>query len=421
VSGLALSPEAAMPRTDVAILGAGAAGLAMSRCLARRGIEHVVLERGRVGESWRSERWDSLRLLTPNWLMRLPDAPYAGGDPDGFMAAAEVTDGLESYARRFRAPVIGGAEVLSVSREGADYRVETRRGGWRARAVVIATGACARARIPELARRLPERVAQVAPTGYRNPASLPRGGVLVVGASATGLQLAEEIHRSGRPVTLAAGRHVRLPRVYRGHDIFRWLEAAGLLDEDWRAVPDLAAARRRPSMQLTAHGPLDLARLARLGVRVTGRLTAVEGRTLRFADDLAADSAAADARLARLLARIDAHIAATGASAPPDPDAARPLALPSRRPRALDLAAEGIATVVWATGYRPDYPWLHVPVLDADGALRHEGGVTPAPGLYVLGLRFLRRRSSSFLGGVGADAEAIAAEVAAHLADRLAA
>jgi putative flavoprotein involved in K+ transport len=173
-------------------------------------------------------------------------------------------------------------------------------------------------------------------------------------------------------------------------------------------------------MQLAASGPLDLARLAGLGVRVAGRLVAVEGRSLRFADSLAADSAASDARLARLLARIDAHIAATGTPVPPDPEAARPLTLPSRRPPSIDLD-EGIETVVWATGYRPDYRWLRVPVLDADGALCHEGGVTAAPGLYALGLRFLRRRSSSFLAGIGADAEAIAAEVAAHLADRLAA
>ncbi len=410
-----------MPQTDVAILGAGPAGLAMSRCLARRGIEHVVLERGRVGERWRSERWDSLRLLTPNWLMRLADMPYAGSDPDGFMTAVGVADGLDGYARRFGAPVIGGAEVLSVSREAAGYRIETTAGGWRARAVVIATGACGLPRVPGFARRLPDRVAQVVPAAYRNPAALPRGGVLVVGASASGLQLAEEIHRSGRPVTLAAGSHLRMPRVYRGRDIFRWLDAAGILDEDWRSVPDLAAARRRPSMQLAARGPLDLARLARLGVRVTGRLAAVEGGSLRFADSLPADSADSDARLARLLGRIDAWIAAAGAAAPPDPRAARPLRLPSIGTPALDLAAERIATVVWATGYRPDYRWLRVPVLDADGALRHEGGVTPAPGLYVLGLRFLRRRSSSFLAGIGADAEAIAAEVAAHLARRLAA
>jgi putative flavoprotein involved in K+ transport len=409
-----------MPQTDVVILGAGPAGLAMSRCLARRRVEHVVLERGGVAESWRSARWDSLRLLTPNWLTRLPDAPPAGRDPDGFMTAAEVTHLLEAYARDGTAPVIAGTEVVSVTRDPAGYRIATSRDGWRARAVVIATGACARPFVPDLARRLPGSVLQLVPAAYRNPAALPRGGVLVVGASATGVQLAEEIQRSGRPVTLAAGRHTRMPRRHRGRDIFHWLDAAGALDQDWRAVPDLAAARRQPSMQLAAHGPLDLARLARLGVRLTGRLTDADGRRLHLADSLPADSAASDGRLARLIARLD--LLATEAGAPTSGrDAARPLALPPAMPRTIDLAAEGIGTVVWATGHRRDYDWLRVPVLDAAGEIRHDGGVTPAPGLYVLGLRFLRRRSSSFLHGIGADAEVLAAAVATHLSRSLAA
>jgi putative flavoprotein involved in K+ transport len=253
-----------MTRTDVLIIGAGQAGLAMSACLAARGIEHVVLERGRVAERWRSERWDSLRLLTPNWMTRLPGHAYRGGAPEGFMCRDEVAEFLAGYGRGIVAPVAEATRVLRVAQCADGYEVTTDRGSWRARAVVLATGACDRAAVPGWSRTVSQRVAQVVPSRYRRPEDLPAGGVLVVGASATGVQLAEEIHRSGRPVTLAVGSHSRLPRRYRGRDIMEWFDAAGLLDERAEAVPDIAAARRQPSLQLVGRsGPSpDLPRLA---------------------------------------------------------------------------------------------------------------------------------------------------------------
>lgn len=412
-----------MRRTEAVVIGGGQAGLAMSRCLVERGVSHVVLERGRVGERWRSERWDSLRLLTPRWQARLPGFSYRGPEADGYMTKAEVVAYLEAYARSFGAPLEGGVTVTAVEREGAGFRVETDRGSWSADAVVVATGHCDRPHVPAFAARLPPEVVQLVPTRYRNPGSLPRGGVLVVGASATGVQLAAELHRSGRPVTLAVGSHVRLPRNYRGRDVMRWLDEAGIAGESAEDVRDLEAARRAPSLQLVGtpeRRTLDLGVLQELGVRLAGRAVGVEGGRVLLADDLAASLAAADARLERLLRRIDGHVARSGEEGVPPPEPVRAVhAAPA--PRSIDLAAEGIASVLWATGYRRSYPWLRLPVLDERGELRHEGGVTPEPGLYVLGLQFLRRRNSSWLDGVGDDARALADHLARRLARRRAA
>ena len=412
-----------MKRTDVVVVGGGQAGLAASSCLQARGMDHVVLERGRIAERWRSERWDSLRLLTPRWQSRLPGFSYRGPDPDGFMSRREVIGYLEAYARSFAAPVEEGVAVLAVERDGDGYRVTADRGEWRAESVIVATGHCDRPHVPALAAELPSDVVQLVPTRYRNPDALPAGGVLVVGASATGIQLADEIHRSGRPVTLAVGRHVRLPRSYRGRDVMAWLDATGFLDEGAEAVADLEAARRQPSLQLVGRldrRTLDLGVLLDAGVRLVGRVTAVEGARVLFAEDLAETAAAAERRLARLLGRIDAYVARSGQTAVPPAEPLRPIA-PPPAPATIDLRAEGIRTVMWATGYRRSYPWLRVPVLDGRGEIRHVGGITPAPGLYVLGLQFLRRRNSSFLDGVGEDAAALVDHLVRRLARRRAA
>jgi putative flavoprotein involved in K+ transport len=404
-----------MKRTEAVVIGGGQAGLATSRCLAEAGVDHVVLERGRVAERWRSSSWDSLRLLTPNWQSRLPGFRYDGPDPDGYMGAAEVVGYLDRYARSFRAPVEEGTAVLAVERSGGLFRVATDRGDWQAPSVVIATGHCDTPFVPAGARQLPRDVVEVVPSRYRNPAELPPGGVLVVGASSTGVQLADEIHASGRPVTLAVGPHIRLPRAYRGRDILWWLDAMGVLDESTGDVHDLAASRAQPSLQLVGRREtLDLPALEARGVRLVGRLVGAEGDRVSFADDLVAHTAAADARLARLLQRIDVFAARTGLDTPPA-EPFRPFVWPTPAPTALDLRAEGIRSVVWATGFRRLYPWLKVPVLDERGEIRHEGGVTPFPGLYVIGLYFLRRRKSSFIDGVGADAMEITAQLAAHL------
>ena len=417
-------PGNAMKRTDVVVIGGGQAGLAMSHCLGQRGIEHVVLERGRIGERWRSERWDSLRLLTPRWQSRLPGWSYRGADPQGFMSRREVIRYLEGYARSFAAPVEQGVTVEAVERAGARYQVSTDRGTWRAPAVVVATGHCDRPSVPPFAAALSRDLVQVVPSGYRRSGELPPGGVLVVGASATGIQLAAEIHASGRPVVLATGRHIRLPRRYRGRDILWWLDAAGVLGETAAEVRDLAASRRQPSMQLVGrpdHRSIDLGVLHAAGVRVVGRAVGVGGDRILLANDLAASVAAAEARLQRLLGRIDAYAEGAGLAAQAQaPDPIPPVRLPAP-PASLDLRAEGIRTVLWATGYRRSYPWLRLPVLDERGEIRHLGGITSEPGLYVLGLQFLRRRNSSFLDGVGADARDLTDHLAGALAQRRAA
>jgi putative flavoprotein involved in K+ transport len=406
-----------MQRVSAIVIGAGQAGLAMSHCLGRSGIDHVVLERGRVAERWRSERWDSLRLLTPNWMSRVPGWSYRGPDPDGFMTMPEVIDYLEGYAHASAAPVQDGTTVNAVRRVGDRFQVETSRGAWRSRIVVVATGHCHMPLVPAVARRLPAFVHQVTPSRYRNPASLLEGGVLVVGASASGLQIADELQRAGREVSLSVGRHVRMPRLYRGRDICWWLDRIGALDRTIGDVPELARARAQPSMQLIGSRDrrgLDLGVLYARGVRILGRGVTADGAVMRFRDDLPETVAAAQRTLKRLLARIDPAADAMGA--PPEPEALRPIRLgPS--PAGLDLAAERIRTVLWATGYVRDYGWLKLPAaLDAAGEIIHDGGITLVPGLYVLGLRFLWRRKSSFLDGVGPDALALSEHILGHLA-----
>jgi putative flavoprotein involved in K+ transport len=279
--------------------------------------------------------------------------------------------------------------------------------------VIIATGHCDVPFVPPLARGLSPEIHQVVPSRYGRPGQLPDGGVLVVGASATGIQLAQEIHRSGRPVTLAVGRHTRMPRSYRGRDIYWWLEATGILDERVEDAFDLESARRQPSLQLVGtpeHRTIDLGILQKEGVRLVGRVDAVDGTRVRFRDDLQRDLDSSEQKLDRLLERIDAFIEETRMSA----DAAYrrpPIMLPSETASAIDLQQAGISTVLWATGYRRHYPWLNVPVLDIRGEIIHDGGITPQPGLYVLGLNFLRTRKSSFIDGVGRDARAIASHI----------
>jgi putative flavoprotein involved in K+ transport len=408
-------------RTEVVVIGGGQAGLAMSHCLAERRIEHVVLERGRIGERWLSERWDSLRLLSPNWQTRLPGFHYRGPDPHGYMTKSELVAYLRAYARASRAPVEGATNVLGVSVGPRGYRVDTDRGVWQAANVVIATGHCDVPAIPGFAERLPHDVVQVAAAHYRNPAQLPEGGVLVVGASATGVQLAEEIARSGRRVALAVGRHTRLPRVYRGRDILFWLDAMGVLDESAETVHDLERSRRQPSFQLVGtpeRRTLDLGALQRQGVWLLGAAVDADGDQLELCDDLVGSVIKADAKLARLLMRIDAFVERAGLAGEVGPrEAIAPLSVPSA-PTSLSLRERGIDSVVWATGFRRNYDWLRVPVLDERGEIRHRGGVTDAAGLYVLGMRFQRRRNSSFIDGVGADALALAEHIGARRARR---
>lgn len=408
-----------MKRTTVVVIGGGQAGLAMSACLSARGIDHVVLERGRIAERWRSERWDSLRLLTPRWQSRLPGFRYEGPDPDGFMTMPEVIGFFEGYAGRSAVPIETKTAVRSVSPAASGYRVETSRGVWQAGSVVIATGHCDVPLVPEAARELTPDVHQLVPTRYRNPSRLPPGGVLIVGASASGVQIADELSSAGRAVTLAVGRHTRLPRRYRGKDVLFWLDRMGVLDQSFDSVRDIAASRRQPSMQLVGrpdNATLDLAALAAAGVRLTGRVVGAAGSRVAFADDLTMTTALADAKLWRLLGDVDRFLERSGIGAVfPRTELPEPTRLPSA-PAGIDLRAEGIRTVIWATGFTQRYPWLHVPVLDEHGALRHRGGIViGAPGLYAMGLRFMRRRKSSFIDGVANDARDLADHIAARL------
>ena len=405
-----------MRRIDTIIIGGGQAGLALSRCLVDRGIDHVVLERGRIGERWRSQRWASLKLLTPNWMTRLPGHSYEGPDPDGFMGRGEVVGLLEEYARSFDAPVREETTVWSVSPVDDGWMVATDEDLWLAENVVIATGHCDVPRIPAEAAGLSSAIAQVTPSDYRDPQGLAPGGVLVVGASATGIQLADEIRRSGRDVTLAVGRHNRLPRRYRGRDVMFWLDRLGILDRTISDVSSPEAARREPSLQLVGREDsesIDLGTLRRRGVRLAGRFRGAQGSRARFGGELRLAAAEADERLERVLDRIDRSIASHGLEDRfPRHPRPRRIELPDDGPADLDLEREGIETVLWATGFRREYPWLHAPVLDARGEIVHHRGRTPMPGLYVLGLQFLIRRRSSFLDGVGRDAEEIAGQIA---------
>ena len=403
---------------DVVVIGAGHSGLAMSHALGQRGIGHVVLERGEVANSWRTERWDSLRLLTPNWMTVLPGHGYRGDDPDGFMTVGEVVDFISAYATLASAPVLTHTAVSGVVPEGDGYRVATERGDWQCRAVVLATGAFNKPVVPRLADAMPADVEQMTAQAYRNPAQLVEGGVLVVGASATGLQIAQEIRMSGRAVTLAVGEHVRLPRVYRGRDIQWWMHASGVLDQRIEEADDPRRARRVPSPQLVGtpeRATLDLNALRGQGVEVVGRLAGICDGKAQFSGSLRNVCALADLKMNRLLDSIDEWAARNPPAGVVGPAERYAPTEVGASPRLSLTLGRDVRTVIWATGFRPDYSWLHVPVFDRKGELMHDRGIVDAPGLYVLGLPYLRRRKSSFMHGAEDDVR----ELGAHLADYL--
>jgi putative flavoprotein involved in K+ transport len=392
----------------------------MSWWLATRSIDHVVLERGEVANTWRSERWPSLTLLTPNWQSRLPGFGYEGDDPDGFRTLPETIAFLEHYARFVSPLLTTHCRVTCVRRAADGYEVASTQGHWHCKAVVLATGGFNIAQLPKLAAAVPPSIAQLTPVQYRNPQSLQAGGVLVVGAAATGAQLADEIQRSGRPVTLAVGEHVRAMRTYRGKDLQWWMNATGLNDERYDEVENLTRARSLPSFQLAGYPDrrnIDLNALTTLGVKLVGRLAGIRDGKAQFSGSLRNMCELADLKLNRLLKRIDEWAAENGVQGDP-PHRPEPTRVEASPPLGLDFERAAIRTIVWATGFRPDYSWLDVPVLDRKGNVRHEGGVvTEAPGLYLLGLTFLRRRKSSLIDGVGDDARDLSAHLAAYLGE----
>jgi len=398
---------------DTVIVGAGQAGLTASRLLADAGQEHVILERrDRPGGGWQ-DRWDSFCLVTPNWMTRLPGFAYDGQDPDGFMPRDEVIATLARFGESFGAPVAYETEARGLSRVGEDFELDTTRGAVRARRVVVAAGGFQRPNVPAMSAAFPARVTQVHSNEYRNEAALPPGGVLVVGSGQSGSQIAEELLEAGREVFLSVGKSGAFPRRYRGRDFFWWVVQAAMRAEElglhMRTVADLPSQRARFAGNPTMSGrdgghDLDARRLGARGVTLLGHIDAVGGEHVTFAPDLAANLALSDRFFdERLRPDVEQFIERAGIDAPPDDREAPPRFDPMELP-SLDLHAAGISTVIWASGYRLDFSWIHVPIFDDMGYPRHARGVSEAPGLYFLGLPWLHTQASPTFAGVSMDA-----------------
>ena len=401
-------------RIEVVIVGAGQAGLAVSRELTEAGVAHVVLERDRVGQAWRG-RWDSFCLVTPNWFLQLPGYPYEGDDPDAFMLRDEVVAYLERYAAGFEAPVREGIEVTALS-SGPDggFLLETSAGEIMAGTVVLSTGAYQRPHRPAGAAKLPEDLHQIDVEDYRNPAELPSGPVLVVGSGQSGCQIAEELHRAGREVFLACGRASWFPRRLGDRDLAWWGLETGFLDAPLSSLPS-PAARLAANVQASGVGgghDLHYRTLQKMGVTLLGHFLGAEGRHAHFAPDLGESVAWGDERNAQLMDLVRKLVAERGL---PPPEIPEPEPLKTDAPEELNLT--GFGAVVFAGGFRPDYEsWVRIPgAFDELGFPVHEEGAsTVAVGLYFVGVHFLRKRKSSLLGGVGEDATIVARQIAAR-------
>ena len=403
-------------RVETLVIGGGQAGLAMSHMLSQRGLTHLVLERQRIAERWRSERWDGLRFQFPNWSISLPDFPFPHIDPEGFATPGEIADFITAYAAFIGAPVRCGVNVSALRRRDgvSGFVAETSDGSIEVDNVVVATGPYQRPRIPPHLRD-DAGILQLDASGYKTPAQLPAGAVLVVGSGASGAQIAEELLGAGRRVYLAIGHHTRLPRRYRGHDLIWWLSAMGI---DQTPVEARGPSRLLPVIS-GAHGghTIDFRRFAADGVTLLGRLEAAREGVIGVAADLAQNIAGGDATYFTFLDLVDANVQRHGLNLPQDPAARDVLSDPPclvEPIRRLDLRAEGIGAVIWATGYGLDFGWIEIPVLDARGEPVHRGGITAVPGLYFLGLQWLSKMSSSFLSGVGDDAARLADHIAAR-------
>jgi putative flavoprotein involved in K+ transport len=417
-----MTPE----HVETVIIGGGQAGLALSHCLTRLGHDHVILERGRLAERWRSERWDSLTLLSPNWMTQLPGASYQGNDPDGFAGREWVVRFLEDYAATFQAPLRCGVQAESVQPCAGSSRflvqttdlVQGSAATIAARNVVVATGAFQHPRIPPLSAALPAGVLQLSSRDYRNPAQLPPGAVLVVGSGGSGSQIADELCEHGRTVYLSIGRCQRWPRRYRGKDLWTWFNLMGLLDEVGRRhYIDPAYGCTAVLTGVRGGYDLDYDRFAAAGVRLLGHLQGCENGTLRIADDLQESLDRWDESRTLLTGMIDVYIRQAELAVPPDSEEDGADSRAWRRQVPLlevDLTARGISTILWATGFSHDFRWLDMPVLDARGDPVQRRGVTALPGLYFLGLRRMYTVKSSFLFGVGEDAAYLAEQIAAR-------
>jgi putative flavoprotein involved in K+ transport len=399
---------------EVAVVGAGQAGLTVSCYLQAFGVEHIVLERDRIAESWRSARWDSFTLVTPHWMTRLPGCGVAPGSGRDFLPRHSVVAMLERFGGRL--PVRAGVGVISAEASDRGYELVTTEGRIAAQAIVIASGGQRCPIIPALATRLPAGVQQCDAGRYRNPAALPSGAVLVVGSGQSGAQIADELAAAGRDVLLATSRVPRVPRRYRGRDVHEWTVELGLYDQPTEAITDPAQFREPHPMLSGARGghTMSYQQLARDGVRLLGRLANVDGDQLRFGPELPGNIEYADRRAAQFRRTVDDYVTRAGITAPePDTDPAeRPWPGSGASPETLSLRSERIATVVWCTGFGPDTGWLRMPVLGPDGSPAHRRGITALPGLYVAGYPWLSNRGSGILYGVAADAVRIAQHIA---------
>jgi putative flavoprotein involved in K+ transport len=401
-----------MERVEAVVIGAGQAGLAMSHHLGRLGIEHVVLERGRIAERWRSERWDSLVFQFPNWMLRLPGHAYEGTEPDAFMRCSGVVRFLEEYARRNAPPIRCGVQVTGLHRAPSGrLRVETDTFSLDALHVVVATGPYQRPVVPAFSNALPRATCQLTANRYINAQQLPEGGVLVVGSGGSGWQIAEDLLQSDRRVYLSVGRHRRVPRRYRGKDFGWWQEQTGAADQ---VVDDVMRALPAPLLTGVAGGhDADLRDLTRRGATLLGSLGAASEGRLRFVADLQENLVKGDEAFAQFTRAADAHALRHQLSvpdAPPDTAPTDDWPVGSAIGE-LDVKAVGITSVIWAVGYQHDFGWIQCAALDSQGRPVHRRGVSLTPGLYFLGLPRLHKLKSAFLWGVGDDAEYLAARI----------
>lgn len=408
---------------SVIVVGGGQAGLSVSFYLKQAGVDHVVLERNRIGESWRSERWDSFCLVTPNWQCRLPGFAYAGQDPDGFMNKQQVVDYIEGFARSFEPPVREGIAVEAVRKDPllGCFELSTSEGEYTADQVVIAVGGFHQPRIPAQASTIASHITQLHSSQYRNASALPDGAVLVVGSGQSGCQIAEDLHLDGRQVHLCLGDAPRSPRVYRGKDVVAWLDEFGYYDTPIDEHPDVDMVRNKTNHYLTGRDggrEIDLRQFALQGMQLYGYLTDVQGAVFRFAPDLKQRLDAADEVYRGICRRIDGYIESQGLAAPPAP-AYQPVWEPDTSPTELDLSLNQIATVIWCIGYRHDFSFVKAPVFDGRGYPKCQRGVTREAGLYFIGLSWLHTWGSGRLSGVARDAEYLAHHIARRFKEKI--
>ena len=408
-------------RRPVVVIGAGQAGLSVAQALQQRGVKPLVLEKHRIGYAWDQQRWDSFCLVTPNWQCRLPEFPYRGDDPEGFMAKREIVAYLQTFAARVGADVREGVSVERLRASGTGYRLDTSEGELEAEHVVVATGGYHRPRRPADAARLPAELLQLDARDYRNPEALPPGPVLVVGSGQSGAQIAEDLFLAGREVHLSVGSAPRSPRRYRGRDVVDWLDRMGYYAMPISDHADPKTVRAKTNHYLTGRDggrEIDLRQRAREGMHLHGRLASISAQQIQFADDLAANLDQADAVYCRIRHSIDAWIEAQGIEAPSEPPYTPCWQPTPGADPGLNLQHQPLAAVIWCTGYRSDFRWIDVPVFDGSGQPTHDRGVTPSPGLYFLGLPWLHTWGSGRFCGVADDAEYLASLIAVRLQRR---